>query len=773
MHAVVAAPIDAHVIGDLVGRADGARGLGLLEFRAFMRVGEGDGLIAAIAGPGAVRDAHGAVPEAQRVGGDRLVRVVLDGAAHLLLLDAQAGIEHPLIDAPVIRGEQRDIAPRVVVDQGEGRGAGEAVRGDHGAVAQGEVDEAGVRRRRHQLVVAEIPGVIRMVYGEVTADGELVAGHDIEGEAQIVGERLQLLVHDPIAVGHHVLIRIDRAAAVHIRRSAAGRRLDARPGKGGVCRRDRACDEGGHGFGRCRTREDAGGRHVAPGELRLVRQVHAIRDVEVEIAAEGVQVRAAPIGEIRGQRRAPGTLLHGQTLDPGAGVPAGHRVEAGKRRVRHALAGAGRDQGNVRDEQVLVVQLAEIKHHLALIEGVREGRGDLSAVIGGELRFSNAVRFAIEAADAEEPVLGQRTAVEAVDPVHALRAVGDTEIAVLDLGALPEYEVGGETHLPVGVEYARAAQDHFRTLDRVVEPEHGGVVQERQVMRRIDRRAVDRVSHIRCAAAPRITREFDVGPGLAPARLRPHARHDLEQIRGARRIHVVDFLEARGGHLKARIEFSGRLRRRRHHHLVQGVGIRGARFGRGPRSGGRLSCRILRPRVTAGEHRTGESEEPRDARKQSSMSHFAVPLALTVAAVRVTCRPCVVGRRLVGASSIARRTDGDRGRTHLIEGQPGAVQQSLQPIDDREVTVDCGGLMPGHKSRREHQCDVGLPCKLIESRCGRLRLDVEMPHCTVGVRLRADQRQRQTANHPSRAHDTPPGPPRHRRAAIQDELCKD
>ena len=145
MHAVVAARVGAHVIGDLVGRADGARGLGLLELRALMRVGEGEGLVAAVAGPGAVRNAHGAVPETQRIRRDRLVRVVLDGAAHLLLLDAEAGIEHPLVDAPVIRGEQRDIAARVVVDQRERRGAGEAVLGDDGAVVQGEVDQARVR----------------------------------------------------------------------------------------------------------------------------------------------------------------------------------------------------------------------------------------------------------------------------------------------------------------------------------------------------------------------------------------------------------------------------------------------------------------------------------------------------------------------------------------------------------------------------------------------------------------------------------------------------
>ena len=56
-------------------------------------------------------------------------------------------------------------------------------------------------------------------------------------------------------------------------------------------------------------------------------------------------------------------------------------------------------------------------------------------------------------------------------------------------------------------------------------------------------------------------------------------------------------------------------------------------------------------------------------------------------------------------------------------------------IDDREVAVDRGGLMLCHKGGREHQRDVGLSCELVESRCRRLRLDVEMAHRAVGDRL--------------------------------------
>ena len=117
-----------------------------------------------------------------------------DLAVDLLLFDSESAVQQPLPDAPLIGSEQRVVGPLVSIDESECGCAGQAVVGYDGAVVQRQIDQRGIRRRRHELVVAEIPGVVRVVRREISAHREIVSGHHFEGEAQIVGEGLQLLV---------------------------------------------------------------------------------------------------------------------------------------------------------------------------------------------------------------------------------------------------------------------------------------------------------------------------------------------------------------------------------------------------------------------------------------------------------------------------------------------------------------------------------------------------------------------------------------------------
>jgi hypothetical protein len=48
-----------------------------------------------------------------------------------------------------------------------------AVARHDGAVGQADVDQAGVRHGRHQVAVAQVPDVVRLVVGVVAADGEV------------------------------------------------------------------------------------------------------------------------------------------------------------------------------------------------------------------------------------------------------------------------------------------------------------------------------------------------------------------------------------------------------------------------------------------------------------------------------------------------------------------------------------------------------------------------------------------------------------------------
>ena len=106
----------------------------------------------------------------------------------------------------------------------------------------------------------------------------------------------------------------------------------------------------------------------------------------------------------------------------------------------------------------------------------------MTAVIGGKLRGANAVGFTIEAAEAREPALRQRSAIESIEPVHPLGAYGQAQIPVRSRGALAQDKVRGRAKLAIGEHHRRATQHHLGALDGVVEAKHRGIVEEGQVV---------------------------------------------------------------------------------------------------------------------------------------------------------------------------------------------------------------------------------------------------------------------------------------------------
>ena len=105
--------------------------------------------------------------------------------------------------------------------EGEERGAELAGRiGDIDAVIEREVDQLRILGARDELVVPQPPMIVRLIGGEVSAHGQLVAGKHIEGEAQVIGEGLNLLLHDPESHRGHVGVRIQQGTGARNARGA-------------------------------------------------------------------------------------------------------------------------------------------------------------------------------------------------------------------------------------------------------------------------------------------------------------------------------------------------------------------------------------------------------------------------------------------------------------------------------------------------------------------------------------------------------------------------
>src|SRR6185437_5784501 len=179
-----------------------------------------------------------------------------------------------------------------------------------------------------------------------------------------------------------------------------------------------------------------------PGVVhQLVAEGDGVGELQVEVVAEHVEVRAAAIREVGGDRLRPRRLLHRDAAQAVAGEGPVVGIEAGE--GRHALAFAAAVYGYwyVRDEEVFVIEDAREEQNLAVIPLVGECAGELPAVVRRKLGVAHALRIAVEAAEADEPVLCERAAVEAIDAVAVIGANRESEVAVGVRSTLAEDEV--------------------------------------------------------------------------------------------------------------------------------------------------------------------------------------------------------------------------------------------------------------------------------------------------------------------------------------------
>ena len=140
---------------------------------------------------------------------------------HVDVFHSDIRIEQPLIDLPLIGGEQRGIETGPILDEREERGLELAGRvGDIDAVVQREVDQLRILGARDEFVVPQPPMIVGLIGGEITAHGQLVAGKHIEGETQVIGKGLNLLLHDPESHRGHVGVRIQQGTGARNARGA-------------------------------------------------------------------------------------------------------------------------------------------------------------------------------------------------------------------------------------------------------------------------------------------------------------------------------------------------------------------------------------------------------------------------------------------------------------------------------------------------------------------------------------------------------------------------
>ena len=229
-------------------------------------------------------------------------------------------------------------------------------------------------------------------------------------------------------------------------------------------------------------------------------------------------------------------------LDGRAVIRRRQRVEA---RIHAERIGTVLDQRDRRDELVFVVEVAGIKHHRAVAQVMRQRRSQLPAFVGRKLWIAHAVRVTIEPTHAAEPAGCDRKTIERVHAFQVFRAEGDAGAAGRSISPASQDEVRGRAHLPVAEYHRRPALHDLHALDGIVQAEGRGALEERQRREAVDRRAVDLHGEERRVAAAGNAGDLDVGAGLAAARLRPQPRGDLQQIRGALRVGLLDHLLVR------------------------------------------------------------------------------------------------------------------------------------------------------------------------------------------------------------------------------------
>ena len=137
---------------------------------------------------------------------------------------------------------------------------------------------------------------------------------------------------------------------------------------------------------RIRAREQGIGVEVPAVEQEVVEH-RPVAEFLVPLDAEVVQLSAAPVGEIGILETAP-RIRDRHMLDGVASIGASERVEA---RIGGEVT-AILKHWDRHDELILVVQPAGPEHERPAIEIVGQGRRDLAALVGLELRRADTVR---------------------------------------------------------------------------------------------------------------------------------------------------------------------------------------------------------------------------------------------------------------------------------------------------------------------------------------------------------------------------------------------
>ena len=137
--------------------------------------------------------------------------------------------------------------------------------------------------------------------------------------------------------------------------------------------------------------EQAVAVHLAGVVHHLVAEGDAVGQLQVEIVAEHVEVRAATIGEVSRDRLRARGLLYRNAAQAVAGECPGVGIEARERGHALALAAAVYGHRNVGNEEVFVIEEAGEEQHLAVVPLVGQGGGELATVVGRKLRVAHAL----------------------------------------------------------------------------------------------------------------------------------------------------------------------------------------------------------------------------------------------------------------------------------------------------------------------------------------------------------------------------------------------
>ena len=363
-------------------------------------------------------------------------------------------------------------------------------------------------------------------------------------DADVVDERLEVLLHDPVLVGLDEFGR---------RQRRAGHRHDGRAGH-------RAHGTGGY---RSAVGYEPVGVGVALHVGELVTDGEAVADVEFGAAAAHHAVPAPPVGKIVDLGVAGQIRLNLAEAGRVAELGEVAEIEAGIERHRqHPLA-------------MIIGQPGE-EIDLAGIEFAGEVDRELLALFGLELGVADAGRGGDVSADHVIEVLRELAAQPTVQPLQVVirRRVLDASFGLL--AAFPEIEIDGQSRLALAEDRIGAAAQTLDARDRLVDAEDRALLEERQHLGAVQRRAVDGERDEGRVAAARQAADVDVRPGDACRALGPDARNRLEQVSRALRRDLSDVLRGHRRHCEARFlpVRAAATRRTGHHDLLEWLPLR-------------------------------------------------------------------------------------------------------------------------------------------------------------------------------------------------------